>query len=89
VEVDLAMSGNAFTMQMVIQPPSVHVLESFTVRWLTPTNRSTHKVAIKAFRYPDQYDDSERINKVRDTTSAYMVLMIFGSFRKLPEKLAF
>ncbi|KIK48608.1 hypothetical protein CY34DRAFT_8177 [Suillus luteus UH-Slu-Lm8-n1] len=57
------MSGNAFTMQMVIQPPSVHVLDSFIVRWLTPTNRSTHKVAIKAFRYPDQYDDSERINK--------------------------
>jgi hypothetical protein len=76
-------------MQMVIQPPSVHVLDSFTVRCLTPTNRSTHKVAIKAFRYPDQYDDPERINKVRDTTSAYVLLMFFGSSRKLAEKLAF
>jgi plastocyanin len=83
------MSGNAITMQMVFQPSSVHVLDSFTVHWLTPTNQSTHKVAIKAFRYPEQYDDSERMNKVRDTTSAYMLLMPFGSSRELGEKLEF
>ncbi|KAG1876822.1 hypothetical protein C8R48DRAFT_329807 [Suillus tomentosus] len=55
------MSGNAITMQMVFQPSSVDVLDSFTMRWLMPTNLSTHKVAVKAFRYPENYYDSERI----------------------------
>lgn len=64
------MFGNAITIQMIFQPSSVHVLDSFIMHWLTLTNQLLeHKVAVKAFRYPDHYCDSE---KVRDTRSAYL-----------------
>ncbi|KAG1727232.1 kinase-like domain-containing protein [Suillus lakei] len=59
------MSGNVITTQMVFQPLSVHVLDLFTMRWLTPTNRLTYKVAVKAFKCPESYHSKKINRKIR------------------------